>query len=211
MLLVARDGAVLADAVRDIEAKGGAASWFAADVGEIAEVRAAAAAAVERFGRIDTWVNNAGVALYAALVDTPLDEHRQLFRTNYFGAVHGALIAVQHLQEKGGALITVGSIAGDMPSPVMGAYAASKHAVKGFIESLQDGAERRPRADLGHADQAVGHRHADRRARGQPCRRRGADPAARLRSRSRRERDPRRGAAPAAECDGRRRLVASRC
>lgn len=137
VLLVARDGAALAEAVREIESAGGVAGWFAADVGEIAEVRAAAAAAVERFGRIDTWVNNAGVAIYAALVDTPLDEHRQLFRTNYFGAVHGALIAVQHLQEHGGALITIGSVAGDMPSPVMGAYSASKHAVKGFIESLR--------------------------------------------------------------------------
>jgi short-subunit dehydrogenase len=137
VMLVARNADALGDAVRGIEATGGNAAWFAADAGEIAEVRAAAAAAVERFGRIDTWVNNAGVAIYAALVDTPLDEHRQLFRTNYFGAVHGALIAVQHLQEKGGALITIGSVAGDMPSPVMGAYSASKHAVKGFIESLR--------------------------------------------------------------------------
>lgn len=137
VLLVARSGDALAEVASGIGASGGIACTFAADVGEIAQVRAAAAAAIERFGRIDTWVNAAGVAIYAALVDTPPDEHRRLFRTNYFGAVHGALTAVEHLRERGGALITIGSIAGDIPSPVMGAYAASKHAVKGFVESLR--------------------------------------------------------------------------
>lgn len=137
VMLVARNGEVLAEIVRDIEAAGGAASYAVADVGNRDEVMAAANAAVERFGRIDTWVNDAGVAIYAALVDTPIDEHERLFRTNYFGAVNGAQAAIEHLRERGGALITVGSIAGDMPSPVMGAYAASKHAVKGFVESLR--------------------------------------------------------------------------
>jgi len=93
--------------------------------------------AIEHFGRIDTWVNNAGTAIYGKLVDTPLAEHERLFRTNYFGAVHGALTAYEHLREHGGALITVGSIASDLPSPVLSAYSASKHAVKGFIDSLR--------------------------------------------------------------------------
>jgi hypothetical protein len=66
-----------------------------------------------------------------------MDEHERLFRTNYFGAVHGALTAVEHLRHGGGALITVASIAADIPSPIMGAYAASKHAIKGFIHSLR--------------------------------------------------------------------------
>jgi hypothetical protein len=66
-----------------------------------------------------------------------MDEHERLFRTNYFGTVHGALTAVAHLREKGGALITIGSIAADLPTTVMGAYAASKHAVKGYIDSLR--------------------------------------------------------------------------
>ena len=123
--------------IAPINATGGEADFAVADVGSLDEVRAAAHKAIGRYGRIDTWINNAGVAIYSALIDTPMDEHERLIRTNYFGAVHGALTAVEHLRENGGALITVGSIASDFPSPVMGAYSASKHAVKGYIESLR--------------------------------------------------------------------------
>lgn len=137
VMLVARGEAALRAAVSGLQAEGHAAAFAVADVRSSADLRAAAAAAVARFGRIDTWVNCAGVALYAKLVETPEDEHQQLFQTNYFGVVHGSLIALEHLREQGGALITVGSIAGDIPSPIMGAYDASKHAVKGFTESLR--------------------------------------------------------------------------
>ncbi|WP_419815560.1 SDR family oxidoreductase [Glacieibacterium sp.] len=137
VMLVARNEAALQQAVAEIEAAGGTADYAVADVGIAADVEAAADKAVQRFGRIDTWVNNAGVAIYAKLADTPLDEHEQLFRTNYFGVVNGATAAVRHLQGNGGALITVASIAADIPTPIMGAYAASKHAVKGYMESLR--------------------------------------------------------------------------
>jgi short-subunit dehydrogenase len=137
IMLVARDADALARIVETIREAGGQADFVAADIGNLAEVRHAAATTVERFGRIDSWVNNAGVAIYAKLLDTPMAEHQQLFQTNYFGAVHGALTAVEHLRKSGGAIITVASIAADIPSPIMGAYAASKHAVKGFIHSLR--------------------------------------------------------------------------
>jgi len=137
VLLVARSLGALEEAVAAIVADGGTAEAFAADVGDRAAVDAAAARAVERFGRIDTWVNNAGVAIYARLADTPDDEHQQMFRTNYFGVVHGCQAALPHLRAAGGALVTVASVASDMPSPVMGAYAASKHAVKAYVEVLQ--------------------------------------------------------------------------
>ncbi|HVF94934.1 MAG TPA: SDR family oxidoreductase [Sphingomonas sp.] len=137
VVLVARNAQSLRRAVAEIEASGGEAMFAVADVGDIAAVRAAAASAIARFGRIDTWVNNAGTAIYAKLVDTPLDEHQKLFQTNYFGAVHGALTAVEHLRAHGGAIITVGSIASDLPSPILSAYAASKHAIRGFVDALR--------------------------------------------------------------------------
>ncbi|WP_116090541.1 SDR family oxidoreductase [Sphingomonas crusticola] len=137
VVLVARDEAALANAVAEIEQAGGVAAFAVADVGVPEEVEAAAALAIARFGRIDTWVNDAGVAIYAMLRDTPIAEHEQLFRTNYFGVVNGATAALRHMRASGGALITVGSIASDLPSPVMAAYAASKHAVKGYINSLR--------------------------------------------------------------------------
>lgn len=137
VVLVARNEAALEKAVEDIRAEGGDAIFAVADVGVIEEVQAAAKVAIARYGRIDTWVNNAGTAIYAKLIDTPLDEHRRLFQTNYFGAVHGSLTAIEHLRIKGGAIITIGSIASDIPSPVLSAYSASKHAVKGFVDALR--------------------------------------------------------------------------
>jgi short-subunit dehydrogenase len=135
--LVARNGEALAAAARDIEASGGEVGYTVADVSDPGQVEAAAAAAVSRFGRIDSWVSNAGVCIYAPLLETPLAEHEQLFRINYFGVVHQSQIAIRHLREAGGALITVSSIGADIPSPLIGAYTATKHAVKGYINSLR--------------------------------------------------------------------------
>lgn len=137
VVLVARTEAALSSIVDGISANGGRAAYAVADVGVLADVEAAARLAVERYGRIDTWVNCAGVAIYAKLVDTPAHEHERLIQTNYFGTVHGALTGVRHLRDRGGALITVGSIAADFPSAIMGAYAASKHAAKAYVESLR--------------------------------------------------------------------------
>lgn len=137
VMLIARDGEALVRVVREITDAGGTADFATADVGDLRDVQRAATKTVERFGRIDTWVNDAGVAIYAKLLDTPMDEHERLLRTNYLGTVHGCLTAVEHLQRAGGALITIGSIVSDIPSPGMGAYAASKHAVKGYVDSLR--------------------------------------------------------------------------
>lgn len=136
VMLVARNREALSRVVDEILANGGSAAFAIADVGKRDELAAAAAQAVERFGRIDTWVNNAGVAIYAKLVETPEDEHERLFKTNYFGVVNGCLSAIPYLRT-GGALITIASIGADLPSPVIGAYDASKHAVKAYIEALR--------------------------------------------------------------------------
>lgn len=137
VLMVARSEDVLRGLVADWQDQGLRVEARAVDVGDAAGVEATAAYAVETFGRIDTWVNDAGVAIYAKLTDTPLDEHERLFRTNYFGTVNGCQAAIPHLAKQGGALITVASVVSDMSTPVMGAYAASKHAVKAYVEALR--------------------------------------------------------------------------
>jgi short-subunit dehydrogenase len=93
---------------------------------------------VERFGGFDTWINDAGVSIYGKQWDTPIADARQLFETNYWGVVYGSLAAVAHLTEKGGALITVGSVLSDFSIPEQGTYCAAKHAVKGFTNSLRE-------------------------------------------------------------------------
>jgi short-subunit dehydrogenase len=137
VMLVARNETALAMAVQEIRADGGIADYAVADIGDAAQVAQAVAKTIETFGRIDTWINNAGVAIYAMLEQTPHDEHERLFRTDYFGVVHGTVAALPHLRKQGGALVTVGSIACDLPSPLLGAYTAAKHAVKGYINSLR--------------------------------------------------------------------------
>lgn len=137
VLMVARSEDVLRGLVTELQGEGHRVEAKAADVGDPAGLEAAAAYAIEVFGRIDTWVNDAGVTIYARLTETPLDEHERLFRTNYFGTVNGCQAAIPHLTGQGGALITVASIVSDMSAPLQGAYAASKHAVKAYVEALR--------------------------------------------------------------------------
>lgn len=138
VMLLARDEDTLREVVAGIQANGGTAAYAVADVGDEDQVRAAAEQAIATFGRIDGWVNDAGVAVYSRLIDTPTDEHERLFRTNYWGVVNGSLAAVRHLREHGGAVVNLGSIGSDIASPVLSAYAASKAAVKAFTHKLQE-------------------------------------------------------------------------
>ena len=137
VMLVARSEEELGTIVREINEAGGSADFIAADVADAAALTRVATETQKRFGRVDTWINNAGVAIYGKLLDTPEDAHQQLFQTNYFGAVHGALAAVPVLKDQGGALITVGSIASDIASPIMGVYSASKHAIRAYVQVLR--------------------------------------------------------------------------
>jgi short-subunit dehydrogenase len=137
VVLVSRNEQMLKEVADRIRRKGGEADWCVADVGDRAAVRRAADDIVARHGGFDTWVNNAGVGIYASLEDTSDEDHDRIFRTNYFGVVNGSMEALRHLKRRGGALINVGSIASEMPAPVLSAYTASKHAVKGFTDSLR--------------------------------------------------------------------------
>jgi NAD(P)-dependent dehydrogenase (short-subunit alcohol dehydrogenase family) len=109
----------------------------AADVADFDAVKRVATTAIREYGGFDTWVNNAGVSIYGRIQDVGLMDARRLFETNYWGVVHGTLAAVAHLKERGGALINIGSILSDTGYPLQGHYSASKHAVKGFTDSLR--------------------------------------------------------------------------
>lgn len=139
VVLVARNAAALRSVQDTIIANGGRASVVVADVGDPAQVEVIVSQARTAFGGFDTWINNAGVGIYAPLVDTPVVDHMRLFQTNYWGVVHGSLAAIQHFRSRpgGGAVINVGSIQSDMAAPLLGAYTASKHAVKGFTNALR--------------------------------------------------------------------------
>jgi short-subunit dehydrogenase len=82
-------------------------------------------------------VNNAGVSIYGRIEQVPLEDAQRLFETNYWGVVFGTLAALPHLKRQGGALINVGSELSETAIPLQGHYAASKHAVKGFTDTLR--------------------------------------------------------------------------
>jgi NAD(P)-dependent dehydrogenase (short-subunit alcohol dehydrogenase family) len=137
LVLAARSEDALGRVVDEINARGGAAIWVEADVGEEEDVRRIATTALDHFGGFDTWVNNAGVSVYGRLTEVPSDDFRRLFDTNFWGVVYGSLFAAQHLRHHGGALINIGSALSDRAFPLQGMYSASKHAVKGFTDALR--------------------------------------------------------------------------
>ena len=137
LVLAARSEARLAEIADAINEEGGNAIHVVADVGRFEDVRRIADAAIERYGRIDTWINDAGVAIYGRLDEVSDADSRRLFDTNFWGVVYGSLVALPHLRRNGGALINLGSEVSEAVIPLQGMYSASKHAVKGFTDALR--------------------------------------------------------------------------
>lgn len=137
VVLAARNATDLERAAEEIRRNGGDATAVATDVTDFSQVQALASAAIERYGRIDTWVNNAGVSLYATFKEASLEDFRQVLEVNFMGQVHGAKAALPHLEETGGALICVGSTLSDRGIPLQSAYCASKHAIKGWLDGVR--------------------------------------------------------------------------
>ena len=137
VVLAARNGEALEEIAQEIRAEGGEAIAVALDVAEEGAADALAARALNSFGRIDSWVNNAAVALYARLEQVTLEEHRRVFDVGYFGLVQGSMTAVKHLREQGGALINLGSVLSNRAIPLQGPYCAMKAAVMQFTDALR--------------------------------------------------------------------------
>ena len=137
LVLAARSLRTLNEIVTVINASGGEAVAIEADVSKAEDLQRVGNAAAQRFGRIDTWVNNAGVAIYGRLDEVSEKDSRRLFDINFWGVVNGSLVALPFLRASGGALINVGSEVSDAVVPLQGMYSASKHAVKGFTDALR--------------------------------------------------------------------------
>jgi short-subunit dehydrogenase len=137
VVMAARSTAELAEAAEWIRRGGGRATYVTADVSDPQQVEHVGRHAVQEFGGIDTWVNNAGLGMYGRLIDQPLEEKRRNFDVNFWSVVHGCRAAVPHLRERGGVIINVGSQVSDRPTPLLGIYSAAKHAVKGYTDALR--------------------------------------------------------------------------
>ena len=121
----------------DIRQAGGQALVVACDVAERAQVERAVATVLERFGRIDLLVNNAGYGRHVLFKDHDVDDIERMMRTNYLGTVYATKAVLPAMRARGrGWLVNISSVAGKLGQPDEAAYAASKFAVTGLSEGL---------------------------------------------------------------------------
>jgi short-subunit dehydrogenase len=136
-VLVARSESTLSVITEKINESGCEAIYKVCDVANRSEVESVAESVVQHFGRIDTWVNNAGVSIYGNIDEIDDEDSRRLFDVNFWGAYYGSLTALKYLKQNGGAIINVGSETSEAAIPLQGIYSASKHALKGFTDALR--------------------------------------------------------------------------
>ncbi len=142
LVLAARSLHTLDGLVQKLVAAGGKAIAVPCDVSDRRQVENVAEQAITHYGRIDTWINNAGQGLYGRLETVSDEDSRRLFDINFWGVVYGSLAALPHLRKNGGALINLGSEVSESYVPLLGMYTATKHAVKGFTDALRVEVER---------------------------------------------------------------------
>ena len=139
VVAAARRREALESLARETEQRGQQALAVPTDVTDPEAVEALAQTAIDHYGRIDAWVNNAAVSLFARFEEAPPEAYRQVIETNLFGYIHGARAAIRRFREQGdeGTLINVSSMLARGGSPYVSAYAASKFAVNGLSMSLR--------------------------------------------------------------------------
>jgi short-subunit dehydrogenase len=138
LALAARNTAALEEAAAECERRGGRALAVPTDVSDEAQCKALVERTVEAYGRVDTLVNNAGtsvLALFEELEDlAPLE---RIIRINYLGSAYCTYHALPHLKAARGRIVAVSSLAGKAGVPTRCGYAASKHALVGFFDTLR--------------------------------------------------------------------------
>lgn len=139
LVLAGREEAALWEVLEDVRSLGAEdALAVACDVTHPEQLDEVVRRAHEGFGRIDTWVQGAAVAVYATAEETTPEEYRRVVEVNLLGQVYGALAALPALRQAGGgALIAISSVDAEIAVPYHAAYAASKHGLSGFLRTLR--------------------------------------------------------------------------
>jgi len=138
LALAARSADALTAVAEACRARGGQALAIPTDVADEAACRAFVDAAAETYGRVDALVNNAGISMWARFDEMDdLAPLRRIMDVNYFGAVSCTHAALPHLLASHGRIVNVASLTGKTGVPTRTGYAASKHAMAGFFDSLR--------------------------------------------------------------------------
>ena len=136
--LIARGLDGLAGAAEDVRAAGGEPLVLPLDLANAAAVEEAADAVVERWGRIDVWINDAMVSVFSPIAEMRPDEYRRVTEVNYLGAVYGTCAALRHMRPRNeGLIIQIGSALAYRSIPLQSAYCGAKAAMRGFTDSLR--------------------------------------------------------------------------
>jgi len=107
------------------------------DVSNEDSVRRSIQFVIDSAKRIDVLVNNAGVAMLGAAEETSIDEAKWMFDTNVFGILRTSQAVLPHMRaQRSGRIVNVSSVLGFLPAPYMGLYSATKHAVEGMSETM---------------------------------------------------------------------------
>jgi len=133
-----RSAAGVTAILEDIKAVGGQGVGMEVDVSRRDQVEALAALAINTYGRIDTWVNNAGVSIYSRFEDVTEEEVRRLFDVNFMGQMYGMWTAIPLLRRNGGGtIINLASVVGKRGLPLQNFYSATKFAIIGLSEAVR--------------------------------------------------------------------------
>jgi NAD(P)-dependent dehydrogenase (short-subunit alcohol dehydrogenase family) len=138
VVVSARSESGLNTLVDEISRFGGDAIAIPADVSILEQVQKVADKTVDYYGRLDTWVHAAATAVIAPFEQVTPEEFRRVIDVNLMGQVYGAMAALPYLRREGrGALIHISSVEAHRSMPLQSSYAASKHAIEGFLDSLR--------------------------------------------------------------------------
>lgn len=137
VVVAARNEDGLQSLVQEIKGAGGQASYVVADAAHFEQIENVARFAVEKYGRIDTWIHTAAAAMYATFEDTTPAEWKRIIDITLTGAAWGAMAALPHLKKSGGALIQVSSVEAMVGIPYQAAYGAAKHGMKAYLDVLR--------------------------------------------------------------------------
>ncbi|HEX6633011.1 MAG TPA: SDR family oxidoreductase [Usitatibacter sp.] len=138
LVLAARNAKELEAVAQECRKLGAAVVTVKADVAEERDCQAIVAGAVLAYGRLDTLVNNAGMSMWARFEDIrDVSVLERIMRVNYMGAVYCTRHALPYLRESRGRIVGISSLAGRTGVPTRTGYAASKHAMTGFFDSLR--------------------------------------------------------------------------
>ena len=138
VVICARNEQEVLSAAEEIDsAGGGKAVGVACDMRDPEQVARLVSTAVERFGRLDILINNAGLGIFAPIDQISIDDWRKVIETNLNGPYFAARAAIPEMRKAGGGwIINIGSLAGKNPFAGGAAYNASKFGLLGFSEAM---------------------------------------------------------------------------